>query len=1647
MTRPVTRALSGSADSAADHGTSAEPTPARVVGEGDAEERSTAPSEQDTRIALLEEAVRRQQDTLDHILRLVSATAGSTAVRHSPADTESKAGRPEVAPRGASEPLYSADARDPARLTSEERFEESTRLHAPSFRRDAAPHLRPRESPMSPAVAPSARGIKIAAPSWDGKKAELEEFLEQCDLTFRFGPSEFSSERLKIDYAYAHMKGTPRERLRNLRQAEEPPEMLLSWKALREYLRKAYGDRHPQYTASVKLQRLTQTGSVADYAAEFLALAARANATDDGQLLTRFKLGLKDEIRRHMGHFHSEDLDAYMDEATQQDELLRELHRHSSAADRPAGRAAAVRSRSATGGTPAAPGKADGARGSPRPALPPRSILRTLPNDVYEHRRKMNLCYTCGEDHLQRDCPERKNLQVRSLVIRDQKVFLGDRLDASEDEDTDDAPSEDDSDFDDDLEAPSGNDLPATGVIRILRHPDVPTYECEVTIPGAEGLALIDGGATASFIDPAVARQAKASIETLPKPRVAYLFDGRGVPVEQVARVDISIGGVVVARKHPCFLVATGGHPFVLGLDWMERTQPQYDWERREMIMKAPRRRTRPSGSASPSVPYRIASAAVSARSFQFVGAEELIRLAREEGPIRICTIHDFPGEQPPEPGDPPPPPDGPSELPREFADYADVFDEARADVLPQHRPSDHKIVVEPGKTIPHGPLYPLSAKELDELRKYLDKNLSQGFIRPSKSPAAAPILFVPKKDGSLRLCVDYRGLNSVTVKDRYPIPLISEQLDRLARAVVFTKLDLRGAYNLLRIAPGDEWKTAFRTRYGSFEYLVMPFGLCNAPSTFQALMNEVLGDLLDVFVLVYLDDILIFSKNREDHAGHVRAVLDRLRANRLYCAPGKCEFFQDEVEFLGYRVSNRGVTMDPKKVEAITEWPEPRSIHDIQVFLGFANFYRRFIRHYSRVVAPITAALRGKPKGAIELSVEQRDAFTRLKKAFTTAPVLRHFDPSLPTVMETDASDYVVASVLSQWVPNAEEHAASPPRARTHTLHPIAFWSRQMAPAERNYEIHDKELLAVVKACEEWRHYLHGISAPFEILTDHQALEYFQTKRNLTRRQARWGLSLGEFNFRITYRPGVDGGKPDALTRRSDLHPNAAKHYSAAEPDPANHAVLLDRGLFAKSNQLLPASGFLQDVIRGTASLGPGKAESLGLSKKDGVWLTAQGKWYIPPALVPRALQLSHDSPAAAHPGLRGTTVAAQRQFWWPTLAQDVVQHVSTCSACARAKSPRHKPYGFLRPLLAPDRPWGSITMDLIEGLPPSTTGDGKATADSILVVVDRLTKYTVVLPTVATATSKEHARLLDDHVFSHFGLPDQIISDRGRTFVSAVWSNIMELYGIRSSLSTAYHPQTDGQTERMNQSLELYLRLYCNYQQDNWASLLPRAQFALNQRTSATTNVAPAVANLGFSPRPLPDLPAAVPEGATGDVVKHAQLLEACQRNINAAAEAMAKSYNRSRVDRSFQPGEEVMLRTKHLRTDRPSRKLDNRFAGPFKILDAIGPRAYRLDLPRRWAVHPVFHVSLLEPVEKPQRPLDQAPAVTWAEDEREEYEVEAIIDSRRSFQRKLEYLVKWVGYEEPSWIPATAARKAPIPVQAFHQKFPRKPAPARR
>jgi len=293
--------------------------------------------------------------------------------------------------------------------------------------------------------------------------------------------------------------------------------------------------------------------------------------------------------------------------------------------------------------------------------------------------------------------------------------------------------------------------------------------------------------------------------------------------------------------------------------------------------------------------------------------------------------------------------------VPLEYHDYADVFSKAKASELPPHRDYDLKIDLEEGTSPPLGTLYSLSLVELSALRTFINENLNTGFICPTASSHAAPVLFVKKKDGSLCLCVDFRGLNKITKKDRYPLPLISDLLDSPSRAKIYSKIDLRHAYHLVQIALGDEWKTAFRTCYGSYKWLVMPFGLTNAPAAFQHFVNTVFADMLDVCVVVYLDNILIYSEDMESHQQHVREVLCRLQLHGLFAKPEKCEFHSDLVEYLGYGLSLEGLTMSPDKIQTISDWPEPRKVKDIQSFLGFANFYRRFIFNYSDIVVPLT--------------------------------------------------------------------------------------------------------------------------------------------------------------------------------------------------------------------------------------------------------------------------------------------------------------------------------------------------------------------------------------------------------------------------------------------------------------------------------------------------------------------------------------------------------------------------------------------------------------------------------------------------------------------------------------------------------------------
>ena len=465
--------------------------------------------------------------------------------------------------------------------------------------------------------------------------------------------------------------------------------------------------------------------------------------------------------------------------------------------------------------------------------------------------------------------------------------------------------------------------------------------------------------------------------------------------------------------------------------------------------------------------------------------------------------------------------------LPEYYREWASVFSEEEINKLPEHSPWDHEIKLIEGSTPPYGLIYPFNKMELAVLREYINKQMAVGKIRLLKSPAGSPILFVPKADGTLRLCVDYRGLNKIMVKDRTPLPLMTELREQVAKAKIFTKLDLRHGYNLIRIAEGDEWKTAFRTKYGLFEYLVMPFGLCNAPASFQAMFNQVLRELLEEGVIVYIDDILIYLETEVKHIRLVSKVLEKLKKANLCVAINKSLFHVKEVDNLGYIISDKDISLSPlaEKIQTVQAWkpPVPTSTSVVkmaQEFLGFVNFYQRFIEGFSKIGKPLTDLTKKDQRYEWTAACEQ--AFDTLKSWFCKAPILVHFLCGRPTVIEIDASDYALGAVMSQ-------------ECEDGRLHRMAFHSRKFQPAEINYDIHDKEMLAIVAALKEWEHILKLCQEEFTVFTDYKNLEYFASTKVLSRRQARWEQFLSEFWFKVVYRRGHLNTKADVLSRHRD--------------------------------------------------------------------------------------------------------------------------------------------------------------------------------------------------------------------------------------------------------------------------------------------------------------------------------------------------------------------------------------------------------------------------------------------------------------------------------------------------------------------------------
>src|SRR5580765_777218 len=756
--------------------------------------------------------------------------------------------------------------------------------------------------------------------------------------------------------------------------------------------------------------------------------------------------------------------------------------------------------------------------------------------------------------------------------------------------------------------------------------------------------------------------------------------------------------------------------------------------------------------------------------------------------------------------------------------EFEDVFPE---DVpgLPPVREIEFEIDLIPGT----GPVsvapYRMAPAELVELKSQLEDLSSKGFIRPSVSPWGAPVLLVKKKDGRSRLCVDYRQLNKVTIKNRYPLPRIDDLMDQLKGAAVFSKIDLRSGYHQIRVKEEDIQKTAFRTRYGHYEYLVMPFGVTNAPAVFMDYMNRIFHPFLDRFVVVFIDDMLVYSKNEEEHREHLRQVLQILRAKKLYANAAKCEFWLEEVKFLGHVISREGIAVDPSKVEAVMAWERPKTVTEIRSFLGLAGYYRRFIEGFSKIAGPLTKLTRKNQPFAWTEDCEQ--SFQEMKQRLTTAPVLTLPQENEPYEVYCDASYQGLGCVLMQ------HHRA------------VAYASRQLKTHERNYPTHDLELAAVVFALKIWRHYLYGTT--FTIFSDHKSLKYLFDQKDLNMRQRRWMEFIKDYDFTLQYHPGKANVVADALSRQT-IHVSSMmiKELELIEAfRDLSLGVVVSPGKLS-FGMVTVANGLLEEIkekklldeelVEKRNMIELGKAPDFEIGD-DGI-LRCKGRVCVPndPELRRLILEEGHRSRLSMHPGSTKMYQDLKQNFWWPGMKRQVAEFVAACLTCQKAKVEHQRPAGMLQSLDVPEWKWDSVSMDFVVALPTT-----RKRFDSIWVIVDRLTKSAHFLPVRTTYKVEDLARVYVAEIVRLHGVPTSIVSDRDPKFTSRFWNALHEALRTKLRLSSAYHPQTDGQTERTIQSLEDLLRACVLDHRESWDELLPLVEFTYNNSFHASIGMAP--------------------------------------------------------------------------------------------------------------------------------------------------------------------------------------------------------------
>ena len=1164
---------------------------------------------------------------------------------------------------------------------------------------------------------------------------------------------------------------------------------------------------------------------------------------------------------------------------------------------------------------------------------------------------------------------------------------------------------------------------------------------------------LVDTGCECfAAVSEPIAQELADSIIDIPPRRLDQAVSEAQSAITQLATIQLDIGGW--RSKLFAYIVPGLSRDVIVGSPWCAWAGAVPDIERGQVLIRRAhnmvvpdvnrhKRHAQVIEAEADTIPEDL-GARIDDGSILTTSLAELSRILALTLPEATTSPLDSAAQPPQPPHESETTEDG-QPLPPSLAEFKDLFNKEKASALPPHRGrSDHHIRLKrnlDGSTpdLPWGPLYGMSREQLIELRRQLTDLMDKGWIRASSSSAGAPVLLAPKPGGKWRLCVDYRELNARTEQDRYPLPLIKETMRTLSRSKWFSKVDIRAAFHKLRMREGDEHLTAFRTRFGLFEWLVVPFGLSGAPATFQRYINGALQGPLGTFCTAYLDDVLIYTEDSlQDHWDKVKQVLSQLRDAGLHCDLTKCKFATKEVKYLGFVVTaGEAIRPDPEKIQAILQWEAPTTVRGVRRFIGFANFYRDFLEDFSALAEPLHRLT--KKNVPFEWGPEQEEAFSRLKDTFISGPVLVLWQFDRDSLLEADCSGKAIGACLSQKVDGV--------------WHPVGYYSTSLSTPERNYTIHDKELLAIVKSLKFWSAELIGVHRPFTILTDHKNLEYFTTIKELSERQHRWAETLSRFNYHLQYRPGKQAARPDALSRREQdststekvkaslMNPSsiviaAGRVRPATTAAPEGRHVFVDPHMQALWNEAVqaypPYLARLTAVLQGDRvfpATAATKCQIGDCSISAHGTLLWRGVLWVPSfePLTTTIIQKAHESTLAGHPGKNETFRMIRRDYHWDGMSEDVRRFVRNCH-CYGAHVSRKKRQGLLQPLPVADRYWSQISMDFMVDLPQADDDSPRY----LLVITDRLSKY-VQLEAMTTMQAEPCAQRFVDVWWRFRGFPSSIITDRGSDWLGHFWTKLCALTNMQQLLSTSHHPQTDGGTERANQEVQAVLRMMVNFEQTNWPQCLAACQLALNNRTSSVTNMSPNLLLNGYHADllervPLPSMSKNTPQGRAVHFLDH------LKRGTELAQAAIAWTQQRQqeasdvsrRPAEKFRVGDKVWFSLRNVKTNRPSRKLDW-LQAKYTVVSVPTPLTVTLDLPGD--LHKTVHVDLLERAADdplPTQSLDDSrpgPVLELAEEDPtlSEWAVEEILDVKNARGRnKRQALVKWRGWLNPTWHP---------------------------